>query len=103
MFDMYVKSLASWYSVFEKEGFEIEVELTPFLKKINGGSIPFGSDRILDNLFQNALRHAKSGQYIGVKTESTDQYDAFIITTEAKGWKMNQMKKEQALVCPLSI
>lgn len=87
------KILASWYSVFEKEGFEIDVELEPFSGENNWRVDPIWFDRILDNLFQNVLRHAKSGQYIGVKTESTDQYDAFIITDRGQGMENESNEK----------
>lgn len=87
------KILASWYSVFEKEGFEIEVELNPFPGENNWRVDPIWFDRIFDNLFQNVLRHAKSGQYIGVKTESTDQYDAFIITDRGMGLEQDSNEK----------
>jgi signal transduction histidine kinase len=87
------KILASWYSVFEKEGFEIDVELEPFSGENNWRVDPIWFDRIFDNLFQNVLRHAKSGQYIGVKTESTAQYDAFIITDRGIGMENNSNEK----------
>jgi signal transduction histidine kinase len=86
------ESIASWYSLFEKEGFEIDVELHPFEK--NKWMIdPLWMGRILDNLFQNVLRHAKSGRYIGVKTESTKEYDAFVISDRGKGMKNESNEK----------
>ncbi|QPA31132.1 HAMP domain-containing sensor histidine kinase [Thermaerobacillus caldiproteolyticus] len=86
------ESIASWYSLFEKEGFEIDVELNPFEK--NKWMIdPLWMGRILDNLFQNVLRHAKSGRYIGVKTESTKEYDAFVISDRGKGMKNKSNEK----------
>ncbi|NCU17605.1 sensor histidine kinase [Pallidibacillus pasinlerensis] len=86
------ESIASWYSLFEKEGFEIDVELHPFEK--NKWMIdPLWMGRILDNLFQNVLRHAKSGRYIGVKTESTKEYDAFVISDRGKGMKNGSNEK----------
>lgn len=78
--------LASWYPVFEKEEFEIDIELQSFNDNI-WAIDPIWLGRILDNLFQNVLRHAKSGRYISVVTESTDQHDAFIIIDRGKGMK----------------
>ncbi|MBS4207348.1 histidine kinase dimerization/phospho-acceptor domain-containing protein [Bacillus sp. FJAT-50079] len=78
--------LASWYPVFEKEGFEMEVQLSSFEKK-KWMVDPIWLGRILDNLLQNVLRHAKSGMYIHVKTESTDKYDAIVISDRGKGMK----------------
>lgn len=84
--------LASWYPVFEKEEFEIEVELHPF--KNNKWEIdPIWLGRIIDNLLQNVLRHAKSGKYIGIKTESTQQYDGFVIIDRGKGMKNESIEK----------
>ena len=80
------EQLTTWYPVFEKEGFEIDIELHPFEKnEWQVDSIWLG--RIFDNLFQNTLRHASSGKYIGVETESTEHYDAFIIKDHGKGMK----------------
>jgi len=78
--------LALWYPAFEKEGFEIEVKLLPF-KNSKWTVDPIWLGRILDNLLQNVLRHAKSGRYICVKTESTDQYDAIVVSDKGKGMK----------------
>ncbi|MBU8880177.1 HAMP domain-containing histidine kinase [Bacillus sp. FJAT-29790] len=78
--------LALWYPVFEKEGFEIEVKLHPF-EKSKWMVDPIWLGRIVDNLLQNVLRHAKSGEYICVKTESTDRYDAIVISDRGKGMK----------------
>lgn len=76
--------LASWYPVFEKEGFDIEIDLDSF--ENNKWMIdPIWLGRIVDNVLQNILRHAKSGQYIGVTTESTNQYDAFVFMDRGKG------------------
>jgi len=80
------EQLTTWYPVFEKEGFEIDIELHPFEKnEWQVDSIWLG--RIFDNLFQNILRHGNSGKYIGVETESTEHYDAFIIKDHGKGMK----------------
>ncbi|MEB2281886.1 HAMP domain-containing histidine kinase [Lysinibacillus xylanilyticus] len=80
------EQMTTWYPVFEKEGFEIDIELQPFEK--NEWQIdPIWLGRIFDNLFQNILRHASSGKYIGVETESTERYDAFIIKDHGNGMK----------------
>ncbi len=86
------ESLATWYPAFEKEGFDIDIELHPF-KKTVWTVDPVWLGRILDNLFQNVLRHAKNGQYIGVKTEATDTYDSFIVIDHGKGIKNESNQK----------
>jgi len=80
------EQMTTWYPVFEKEGFEIDIELHPF-EKDEWQIDPIWLGRIFDNLFQNILRHASSGKYIGVETESTERYDAFIIKDHGKGMK----------------
>lgn len=92
--------LATWYSVFEKEEFEIEVELQPF--ENNQWFVdPSWLSRIIDNLLQNVLRHARSGRYIQVKTESTERYDAFLFTDRGKG--MQHVSNEKGAGIGLSI
>ncbi|WP_223285576.1 sensor histidine kinase [Paenibacillus sp. PL91] len=55
---------ADWYPVFEEEGLEIEIEMPeqPVMWRID----PFWFRIIVDNLFQNVIRHAKAGRYIGI-------------------------------------
>ncbi|MGE7942124.1 HAMP domain-containing sensor histidine kinase [Lysinibacillus xylanilyticus] len=80
------EQMTTWYPLFEKEGFEIDIEVHPFEK--NEWQVdPIWLGRIFDNLFQNVLRHANSGKYIGVETESTEHYDAFIIKDRGNGMK----------------
>ncbi len=55
---------AQWYPVFEKEGMEVDADLPD-------EALVWRVDRewfvrILDNLFQNAVRHAKEGRYVGL-------------------------------------
>lgn len=86
------ESLASWYPVFEKEGFEMEIDLKAF--ENNTWKIdPTWLGRIIDNVLQNVLRHAKSGNYVGVKTESTKTYDAFVIIDRGKGMQHRSNEK----------
>lgn len=92
--------MTTWYLVFEKEGFEIDVELNAFEE--NKWLVdPLWLGRIFDNFFQNVLRHANSGQYIGVKTESTEHYDAFVISDCGKG--MNNESNAKGAGIGLSI
>ncbi|WP_026580780.1 sensor histidine kinase [Bacillus sp. J33] len=93
------ESLASWYPVFEKEGFKIMIDIEPFEQKWQADPIWLG--RIMDNLLQNVLRHAKEGQYLGVRTESTDEYDAIVFIDHGKG--MNNSSEEKGAGIGLSI
>ncbi|MFT4416155.1 histidine kinase dimerization/phospho-acceptor domain-containing protein [Fredinandcohnia humi] len=72
---------ASWYPVFEKENFTIELDIPD--DSIFWMVDPKWFERILDNLFQNINRHAKSGRFVSIsvkKVEHTAQ-----ITIEDKG------------------
>ncbi|MFJ7736944.1 histidine kinase dimerization/phospho-acceptor domain-containing protein [Lysinibacillus sp. NPDC097287] len=92
--------MTTWYPVFEKEGFAIDVELDSFEE--NKWLVdPLWLGRIFDNFFQNVLRHASGGQYIGVKTESTEHYDAFVISDCGKG--MNNESNAKGAGIGLSI
>ncbi|GEM_PF-206954 len=55
---------AQWYPVFEKEGMEVDADLPDeaLIWRVDREWLV----RILDNLFQNAVRHAKTGRYIGL-------------------------------------
>lgn len=84
------ESVATWYPAFEKEEFKIDVSLDSLGQWMMD---PIWMERILDNLFQNVLRHAKSGKYISVKTESREQYDSIIITDHGPGMKQESHEK----------
>ncbi|MCY9549272.1 HAMP domain-containing sensor histidine kinase [Lysinibacillus xylanilyticus] len=80
------EQMTTWYPVFEKEGFEIDIDLHSFEK--NEWQVdPIWLGRIFDNLFQNILRHASSGNYVGVESKTTEHYDAFIIKDHGNGMK----------------
>lgn len=78
--------LTTWYPVFEREGFTIDIELQPF-EPVEWRVDPLWLGRVFDNIFQNVLRHASSGKYISVKTESTECYTAFIVEDHGQGMK----------------
>ncbi|WP_307892144.1 HAMP domain-containing sensor histidine kinase [Bacillus swezeyi] len=59
-------SLAGWYPIFEKEQFDVDIDLK---QPIEWDIDETWLKRILDNLFQNILRHAYSGKYVSVKTK----------------------------------
>ncbi|WP_025028687.1 sensor histidine kinase [Caldalkalibacillus mannanilyticus] len=86
------EQLASWYPVFEKEEFEIHIALDSFAN-ITWEIDPIWMGRVVDNLFQNVLRHAKSGKYIEVRTESTPSYDVVVISDRGKGMENKSVEK----------
>lgn len=77
------ESAAAWYPLWEKEGFEVDIELEsePLYRVID--EVWFR--RILDNLFQNIVRHARSGHYVGVHTDIRDGSPVVIISDKGKG------------------
>lgn len=80
-------TLASWYPIFEKEQFEIEIDLDENV--LNWEIDPHWFERILDNLFQNVIRHAKSGKYISISNRN----QAIAITDKGPGLKEKSDQK----------
>ncbi|WP_264740455.1 sensor histidine kinase [Cytobacillus firmus] len=93
------ESMASWYPVFEKNHFEVIIELEPFEEKWLADPMWLG--RIFDNILQNVLRHAKDGLYLEVATESADKYDAIVFIDHGKG--LNNSSNEKGAGIGLSI
>ncbi|MGE8204934.1 HAMP domain-containing sensor histidine kinase [Heyndrickxia sp. NPDC080065] len=77
--------IATWYPVFEKEGFDVEIDLPE--KKIEWTIDPGWFERVLDNLFQNILRHTKEGKYIGIIGKETEEGFTLIIEDHGPGLK----------------
>lgn len=86
------ESVAAWYPVWEKEGFEIDIDLEgePFYWQID----VIWFRRILDNFYQNIVRHAGSGRYVGIRLTETGGRRGIVVsdrgpgmqhTSEAKG------------------
>lgn len=84
--------LATWYPAFEKEHFEIDVDIAPFDNNLWEVD-PIWLSRIIDNLLQNVLRHAKDGQYLQVKTLSTETHDTIIFRDCGKGMAHTSIEK----------
>ncbi|WP_020618839.1 HAMP domain-containing sensor histidine kinase [Paenibacillus daejeonensis] len=62
---------AHWYPAFEEASFVIELDLPE--SGMYWELDPRWLERVLDNLFQNVLRHARSGRYIEIRVELPDQ------------------------------
>ncbi|WP_053368012.1 sensor histidine kinase [Bacillus sp. FJAT-27245] len=86
------ESFASWYPVFEKEAFHIEVDLKSYEDNIWYVD-PNWMGSIIDNLLQNVIRHAKTGKYIELSSESTAEYDALVIIDKGKGMENESDEK----------
>ncbi|WP_440959981.1 histidine kinase dimerization/phospho-acceptor domain-containing protein [Paenibacillus nitricinens] len=58
-------SVAAWYPVFEEQEVQIDVDL-PAEETFYWEADPQWMTRVLDNLFQNILRHAAEGEYANI-------------------------------------
>lgn len=75
---------AAWYPLWEKEGIEAELALpdAPLVWTVDEQ----GFRRVLDNLFQNVVRHAREGGYIGIVTEQHGGRTALAIVDRGGGF-----------------
>ena len=58
-------SVAEWYPAFEEKEIQLDVDL-PTVKTFYWEADPKWMTRVLDNLFQNILRHAAEGKYTNI-------------------------------------
>ena len=79
------KISADWYPAFEQQHFKIDIEThaEPIYWTID----PQWMERIIENLLQNVIRHAKVGQYVGIAIIKTDDSTQLHITDKGKGFK----------------
>ncbi|WP_257143808.1 HAMP domain-containing sensor histidine kinase [Bacillus pseudomycoides] len=84
-------AVAEWYPVFEKEGFEVNVHLADcsLIWQVD----PLWLRSIFDNLFQNVIRHASSGGYIGVETIDRDGDLFMVIRDKGRGMEHHSEAK----------
>ncbi|MBC8080778.1 MAG: HAMP domain-containing histidine kinase [Gorillibacterium sp.] len=82
---------ASWYPLFETEGFEVVVSLPDYA--IYWQVDPRWMTRILDNLLQNIVRHAKAGRYVGFYLEEKDGQSVVILEDHGPGLETPSVEK----------
>ncbi|OXL83940.1 two-component sensor histidine kinase [Paenibacillus sp. SSG-1] len=58
-------SVAAWYPLFEEKEIQLDVDL-PTEETFYWEADPKWMTRVLDNLFQNIIRHAAEGKYINI-------------------------------------
>lgn len=58
-------SVAAWYPVFEEHGIQLDVDL-PAEETFYWEADPKWMTRVLDNLFQNIIRHAAEGKHANI-------------------------------------
>lgn len=74
---------ASWYPVLENEGFEVDVRLSE--QTIYWQLDKQWFQRIWDNLFQNVLRYAKEGRYVGISVENNADRTCLVLQDRGPG------------------
>ncbi|MCQ6562341.1 HAMP domain-containing sensor histidine kinase [Paenibacillus mendelii] len=75
--------VAEWYPVFESKGFEVLVELPE--RPLRWVADPLWFNRILDNVFQNVVRHAGKGRYIAIKIVELKGQSMLVIQDKGPG------------------
>lgn len=77
------ESAAAWFPLWEKEGMEVDVDIRD--QPLTWTVDKQGFRRILDNLFQNVVRHARNGKYIGITLEQHEESTALVISDHGEG------------------
>ncbi|GAA3400409.1 HAMP domain-containing sensor histidine kinase [Paenibacillus hodogayensis] len=89
------QSAAAWYPVWEKARLETELELpeSPLMWEVDEQAFT----RVLDNLFQNVVRHAGAGGYIGISIVSREGVPALLIADRGPGIRASGTTKGAGL------
>jgi signal transduction histidine kinase len=90
-------SVAAWYAVFEEQDIQIDVNL-PTERTFYWEADPKWLTRVLDNLFQNIIRHAADGKYITIMIDMEKE----VITVADKGPGMDNSSYEHGAGIGLS-
>ncbi|WP_339158133.1 HAMP domain-containing sensor histidine kinase [Paenibacillus sp. FSL W8-0186] len=77
------ESAAAWYPIWEKAGMTVDIDLPD--EPLRWAVDTQGFRRVLDNLFQNVVRHAGTGKYVGIHTARWKGRPALIITDRGPG------------------
>ncbi|MCR5196553.1 MAG: HAMP domain-containing histidine kinase [Pseudobutyrivibrio sp.] len=85
------KIILDYYDVFEQEGFDVEIKaLTPDVQlKIDINA----AERILKNLIENVLKHAKDGKFIGIKIKEKQEALEVHVIDKGKGISKENIEK----------
>ncbi|TNJ64854.1 HAMP domain-containing histidine kinase [Paenibacillus hemerocallicola] len=89
------QSAAAWYPLWESAGLEAELSLpeTPIVWEVDEQ----GFYRVLDNLFQNVVRHAGGGGFIGISVEERYGLAALVIADRGNGMESTGSTKGAGL------
>lgn len=85
------ESAAGWYPIWEKEGLAVDIQLPqePLVWHVDRAAM----QRMLDNLFQNVVRHAGEGGYIGLSLESKNGRQCLVVADRGKGMASHSSAK----------
>jgi signal transduction histidine kinase len=77
------ESAAGWYPIWEKEGLAVDIRLPqePLTWHVDRAAM----QRMLDNLFQNVVRHAGEGGYIGLSLETRAGRNCLVVADRGDG------------------
>ncbi|MGG2088692.1 HAMP domain-containing sensor histidine kinase [Priestia aryabhattai] len=89
------KSIAQWYPLFEEENMEVDIQLPP-QSLYWYGDVQW-LERIIDNLCQNVIRHAKEGRFIGFRLVQEHNSSSLIISDKGSGFKKNSETKQNGV------
>jgi signal transduction histidine kinase len=92
-------TIAGWYPILEKEGFQVDVNLPD--QTLTWKVDPLWLQCIFENLLQNVIRYAKSGQYVGIGLVERDGFLYLFI--QDKGQGMEHISKTKGAGIGLSI
>ncbi|WP_223069077.1 sensor histidine kinase [Paenibacillus caui] len=91
-------SVAAWYPVFEEKEIQLDVDL-PADETFYWEADPTWMTRVLDNLFQNIIRHAAEGKYANIAVD----VDKELIIVADRGPGMDNSSYERGAGIGLSI
>lgn len=89
------QSAAAWYPVWEAKNMEVHIDLpdTPLNWKIDD----LGFRRVLDNLYQNIIRYASRGKYIGISVIDRDGIPTICIQDQGPGMEAHMTSQGSGL------
>lgn len=90
-------SVAAWYAVFEEQDIQIDADL-PAERTFYWEADPKWLTRVLDNLFQNIIRHAADGKYVNIAVDTEKE----LILVSDKGPGMENSAYERGAGIGLS-
>ncbi len=89
------KSIAQWYPLFEEENMEVDIQLSS--QSIYWRGDVQWLERIIDNLCQNVIRHAKEGNFIGFRLVQEHDLSSLTISDKGSGFNKDSHTKQNGV------